>query len=51
MIHRIQSATDIPEGVAVQQREIVECAALNLSTATMEYLTAAIEHHRKGFSG
>jgi hypothetical protein len=46
-IHRLGLTTDFPPNIAITQLANVQCAALNLCTAIMQYLTLGIQHFSK----
>ena len=50
-IHRIRLVKNFPQNVAEAQLENVNCAALRLSAAVMEYLAMAIKQLKSRLSG
>jgi hypothetical protein len=50
-VRRVRLITEIPDSVSIEQVENVHAAALELSTAIMEYLTMAIQHLKNRLSG
>src|SRR5271163_2845281 len=50
-IHRLELMNDIPADIDNAQLDNLECAALNLTTSIIEYLTFAIRHFSRSFIG
>jgi hypothetical protein len=51
VIHRLELNAEFPQGIADAQLDNVECAALDVFTAVMEYLTNGIRYFSKPLIG
>ena len=50
-IRRVELVTEFPALIAPPQLDNVQCAALDLSTAIMEYVTLGISHFKTSLGG